>query len=317
MNDAAPAIRPIDLTGIDAAHPEGETTAHRVGVAAAETAAGVTGVHHLGGTAARALDAASRAIRGTSTGPGVTVSEEAGDTVIDIDLVVEYPTPVQDVVDETREQVARAARQIAAGSVRVNIRETDVHGPFDDEQSPAGAALERAKDAGSDALEKTKAAGSEGLEKAKGAGSEASDRARDAGDRIQDASADAAARAQDAGSRAADAAKEIGAEAADRAKAAGAVLADSAKADVEETRDAAEERDERAAADSADDAADFDTYATHAGPAPEVTVVVDGHGDGTTRVEVDGPATVEVQGDRVEVDGAAVPRDDAEAADRS
>ncbi len=317
MNDAAPAIRPIDLTGIDAAHPEGETTAHRVGVAAAETAAGVTGVHHLGGTAARALDAASRAIRGTSTGPGVTVSEEAGDTVIDIDLVVEYPTPVQDVVDETREQVARAARQIAAGAVRVNIRVTDVHGPFDDEQSPAGAALERAKDAGSDALEKTKAAGSEGLEKAKAAGSEAADRAREAGDRIQDASADAAARAQDAGSRAADAAKEIGAEAADRAKAAGAVLADSAKADVEETRDAAEERDERAAADSADDAADFDTYATHAGPAPEVTVVVDGHGDGTTRVEVDGPATVEVQGDRVEVDGAAVPRDDAEAADRS
>nr|WP_216832541.1 Asp23/Gls24 family envelope stress response protein [Clavibacter michiganensis] len=305
------------MTGIDAAHPEGETTAHRVGVAAAETAAGVTGVHHLGGTAARALDAASRAIRGTSTGPGVTVSEEAGDTVIDIDLVVEYPTPVQDVVDETREQVARAARQIAAGSVRVNIRVTDVHGPFDDEQSPAGAALERAKDAGSDALEKTKAAGSEGLEKAKAAGSEAADRAREAGDRIQDASADAAARAQDAGSRAADAAKEIGAEAADRAKAAGAVLADSAKADVEETRDAAEERDERAAADSADDAADFDTYATHAGSAPEVTVVVDGHGDGTTRVEVDGPATVEVQGDRVEVDGAAVPRDDAEAADRS
>ncbi|RIJ55668.1 Asp23/Gls24 family envelope stress response protein, partial [Clavibacter phaseoli] len=57
MNDAAPAIRPIDLTGIDAAHPEGETAAHRIGVAAAETAAGVTGVHHLGGSAARALDA--------------------------------------------------------------------------------------------------------------------------------------------------------------------------------------------------------------------------------------------------------------------
>jgi uncharacterized alkaline shock family protein YloU len=348
VNDAAPAIRPIDLNGIDAAHPEGETTAHRVGVAAAETAAGVTGVHHLGGTAARALDAASRAIRGTSTGPGVTVSEEAGGTVIDIDLVVEYPTPVQDVVDETREQVARAARQIAPGAVRVNIRVTDVHGPFDDEQSPAGAALERAKDAGSDALEKAKdagsdalekakdagsdaldkakaagseglekakAAGSEGLEKAKAAGSEAADRAREAGDRIQDASADAAARAQDAGSRAADAAKGIGAEAADRAKAAGAVLADSAKADVEETREAAEERDADDA--SADDAADFDTYAAPTGPAPEVTVVVDGHGDGTTRVEVDGPATVEVQGDRVEVDGAAAPRDDDEAADRS
>ncbi|MBF4622925.1 Asp23/Gls24 family envelope stress response protein [Clavibacter sp. VKM Ac-2872] len=303
MNDAAPAIRPIDLTGIDAAHPEGETAAQRIGVAAAETAAGVTGVHHLGGTAARALDAASRAIRGTSTGPGVTVSEEVGGTVIDIDLVVEYPTPVQDVVDETREQVARAARQIASGDVRVNIRVTDVHGPFDDEQSPAGAALERAKDAGSDALDKAKAAGSEGLEKAKAAGSVAADRARDAGDRIQDASADAASRAQDAGSRAADAAKEIGSEVADRAKAAGAVLADSAKADVEETQEAAQERH---AAD-----ADFDTYAEQAGSAPEVTVIVEGDGDGATRVEVDGPATVEVQGDRVEVDGTATTRDTA------
>ncbi|AJW78024.1 Asp23/Gls24 family envelope stress response protein [Clavibacter michiganensis] len=309
MNDAAPAIRPIDLTGIDPAHPEGETAAHRIGVAAAETAAGVTGVHHLGGTTARALDAASRAIRGTSTGPGVTVSEEAGGTVIDIDLVVEYPTPVQDVVDETREQVARAARQIAPGAVRVNIRVTDVHGPFDDEQSPAGAALEKAKDAGSDALEKAKAAGSEGLDRAKAAGAEAADRARDAGDRIQDASADAAARAQDAGSRAADTAKEIGSEVADRARAAGAVLADSAKADIEETRDAAEERH--------DDAADFDTYAAPHGSAPEVTVIVDGHGDGATRVEVDGPATVEVQGDRVEVDGSATTRTDDEGTDRS
>jgi uncharacterized alkaline shock family protein YloU len=321
VNDAAPAIRPIDLTGIDAAHPEGETAAHRIGVAAAETAAGVTGVHHLGGSAARALDAASRAIRGTSTGPGVTVSEEAGGTVIDIDLVVEYPTPVQDVVDETREQVARAARQIAPGAVRVDIRVTDVHGPFDDEQSPAGAALEKAKDAGSDALAKAKdagsdalekatAAGSEGLDRAKAAGAEAADRARDAGDRIQEASADASARAQDAGSRAADTAKEIGSEVADRAKAAGAVLADSAKADVEETREAAEERAERA-----DDAADFDTSAEQpAGSAsPDVTVVVEGHGDGTTRVEVDGPATVEVQGDRVEVDGAASTRGDDEA----
>lgn len=300
MNDAAPAIRPIDLTGIDAAHPEGETAAHRIGVAAAETAAGVTGVHHLGGTAARALDAASRAIRGTSTGPGVTVSEEAGGTVIDIDLVVEYPTPVQDVVDETREQVARAARQIAPGAVRVDIRVTDVHGPFDDEQSPAGAALEKAKDAGSDALEKAKAAGSEGLDRAKAAGAEAADRARDAGDRIQDASADAASRAQDAGSRAADTAREIGSEVADRAKAAGAVLADSAKADVEETQEKAQERH--------DADADFDTYAEPTGSGPEVTVIVDGHGDGATRVEVDGPATVEVQGDRVEVDG----RDDAD-----
>lgn len=332
MNDAAPAIRPIDLTGVAAAHPEGETAAQRIGVAAAETAAGVTGVHHLGGSAARALDAASRAIRGTSTGPGVTVSEESGGVVIDIDLVVEYPAPVQDVVDRTREQVAHAARQIAPGAVRVNIRVTDVHGPFDDEQSPAGAALERAKgagadalgkakDAGSDALDKAKsagsdaaakakAAGSDAAAKAKAAGSDAADRVREGSDEAADRGRDAADRAQDAAARAADTAKEVGSEAADRAKAAGAVLADSAKADVEDTRQAAEERDADAsardrAAEEDSTAADFDTYADHDGAAdhdgtatPEVTVVVDERADGTTRIEVDGPAAVEVQGDR-------------------
>jgi len=321
VNDAAPAIRPIDLTGVAAAHPEGETAAQRIGVAAAETAAGVTGVHHLGGSAARALDAASRAIRGTSTGPGVTVSEESGGVVIDIDLVVEYPAPVQDVVDRTREQVAQAARQIAPGAVRVNIRVTDVHGPFDDEQSPAGAALERAKgvgadalgkakDAGSNALDKAKAAGSDAAAKAKAAGSDAAARVREGSAEAADRSRDAADRAQDAAARAADTAKEVGSEVADRAKAAGAVLADSAKADVEDTRQAAEERDADASArepsvDEDSTAADFDTYADHDGAAdhdgtaaPEVTVVVDERADGTTRIEVDGPAAVEVQGDR-------------------
>lgn len=321
MNDAAPAIRPIDLTGVAAAHPEGETAAQRIGVAAAETAAGVTGVHHLGGSAARALDAASRAIRGTSTGPGVTVSEESGGVVIDIDLVVEYPAPVQDVVDRTREQVAHAARQIAPGAVRVNIRVTDVHGPFDDELSPAGAALERAKgagadalgkakDAGSDALDKAKSAGSDAAAKAKAAGSDAADRVREGSAEAADRSRDAADRAQDAAARAADTAKEVGSEVADRAKAAGAVLADSAKADVEDTRQAAEERDADASArepsvEEDSTAADFDTYADHDGAAdhdgtaaPEVTVVVDERADGTTRIEVDGPAAVEVQGDR-------------------
>jgi uncharacterized alkaline shock family protein YloU len=279
VNDAAPAIRPVDLSGIDAAHPEGETTAHRIGVAAAETAAGVTGVHRLGGAAARALDAASRAIRGTSTGPGVTVSEEDGRTVIDLDLVVEYPAPVKDVVDEIREQVARAARQIAPGPVRVDIRVTDVHGPFDDAPAPAAAALERAEDAGSELRETARDAGSQLREEAEGAGSEAVDRAR----------------------------------------AVGAVLVDSARADAEETRDAAAERAE---AGAAAEAADFDTYGDASGEpdasvpdasAPEVTVIVEGHGGQPTRIEVDGPATVEVQGERVAVDGDAVATPDAPA----
>jgi uncharacterized alkaline shock family protein YloU len=127
-----PQPRPIDLSGIDPQHGDGESRDHLLGTTAAETAAGVTGVHHLGGIAARTLDRARRQVLGESSGPGVTVSHDDDDaTVIDLDIVVEYPAAIAEVVAETRAQVTHAARQLADGPVRINVTVTDVHGPFD------------------------------------------------------------------------------------------------------------------------------------------------------------------------------------------
>ncbi|AMM19356.1 hypothetical protein AX769_03430 [Frondihabitans sp. PAMC 28766] len=126
-----PQPAPVDLTGIDPHHTEKETPEHLISTTVAETALGVTGVHHLGGTVARTLDRARRQVLGTSSAPGVTVATEDGATVIDLDLVAEYPCPIGNVVENLRTQVSHAARQLVDGPITVNITVADVHGPFD------------------------------------------------------------------------------------------------------------------------------------------------------------------------------------------
>jgi uncharacterized alkaline shock family protein YloU len=137
MNDALtgdarhPQPVPVDLEGIDTTHPDPESLEHLLSITVAETAAGVTGVHHLGRLASRALDAANRRILGGSTAPGVAVSRADGITVVDLDLVVEYPHTITDVLETVRMQVTRAAAQLVTGPVEVNVNVTDVHGPAD------------------------------------------------------------------------------------------------------------------------------------------------------------------------------------------
>lgn len=137
MNDALtgdaphPQPVPVDLEGIETTHPDPETREHLLSITVAETTAGVTGVRHLGGLASRTLDRANRRILGSSTAPGVTVSRVDGRTVIDLDLVVEYPHPIREVLETVRTQVTRAAAQLASEPVEVNVNVTDVHGPFD------------------------------------------------------------------------------------------------------------------------------------------------------------------------------------------
>lgn len=126
-----PQPTPIDLTTVDPTHPDHESADHLLGTAVAETALAVTGVHHLGGVAARTLDRAARAVLGSSTTPGVTVSRDAGTATVDLDLVVSYPHPVGDVADSVRRQVKHAAAQLVGDRVVVNVNVTDVHGPFD------------------------------------------------------------------------------------------------------------------------------------------------------------------------------------------
>nr|WP_237399550.1 Asp23/Gls24 family envelope stress response protein [Rathayibacter iranicus] len=115
-------------------------TESRVAVAAAASAERVPGVHHLGGAMAREFDRAARHVLGTSTRPGVTVAATADDITVDIDLVVEYPHPVRDVLDAVREQVQRVAEPVAGTCVIVNVAATDIHGPFDTVESARDSA---------------------------------------------------------------------------------------------------------------------------------------------------------------------------------
>ncbi|MCM6762796.1 Asp23/Gls24 family envelope stress response protein [Rathayibacter sp. ZW T2_19] len=213
--------RPIDLGAIDTAHPDPETPGDLLATTVAETALGTTGVHHLGGPVARGLDRAARAVLGTSTIPGVTISEDEGRTIIDLDLVVEYPHTVNEVMEEARTQVLRAAAQVHASPVAVNITVTDLHGPFDP--------IEPEPVAEGDSL----------VERAGGLADEAGARLSEAGDRITGATGAAVEKASDAldaaGERTADALDAAADEADRRARERERSVAD-AEADAEEPR---------------------------------------------------------------------------------
>ncbi|PPH41905.1 Asp23/Gls24 family protein [Rathayibacter sp. AY1E4] len=169
---------------------EPESTESRVATAAGESAQRVSGVHHLGGAVARGLDRASRRVLGTSTVPGVTVSKADGVTTVDIDLVVEYPHPVREVLDAVRDQVQRVAEPVAGGHVVVNVEATDVHGPFDPIEKPEEdkePLVDTAKRAASDARDSAKEAAGNARDAVSGAVDSARGRLADAADDAADA----------------------------------------------------------------------------------------------------------------------------------
>lgn len=207
-----------DLRAIDGAHPEGESIERLLATTAAETTAGVTGVHHLGGTAARSLDRATRAVLGTTTSPGVTITRIDGALVLDLDLVSEYPRPVQEVIHDVREQVGRAAAQLTRENVVVNVNVTDVHGPFDPIEVPdseredgpslvekAGDAVDSAREKGAAALDSAREKGGAALDSARERAADALD---DADERLDEAADRAAAERAEAEERAAERAEE-------------------------------------------------------------------------------------------------------------
>ena len=99
------------------------------GIAARE----VSGVHALGGGAARAIGAIRSAIGGESHSQGVRVEVGEHQVAADVVLVAEYPVPLQDVADGVRQAVIRAVEQIVGLEVtEVNVTIADVHIPGDD-----------------------------------------------------------------------------------------------------------------------------------------------------------------------------------------
>jgi len=234
--------------------PDDASTVTIVARTAAETALGVPGVHHLGGIAARAADQLRKQLGRSAGAAGVQVDEDDGALGVQVSIVVSYPEPVLHVADEVRKQVTAATRQLSELPTSVDVRVLDVHGPFDDEQSPLGRATEAATDAVEQAAETT------------------GDAVKQAAETTADATKRAAAATADVTKRAADATTDASKRAADATAETTKRVVESAADTTEDVRDAAAESLARAseqAADAASDAADAaeDAAAAAAGSA--------------------------------------------------
>lgn len=245
-----PAATPVDLGGIDSTRREGETVLDRVGIAVAETAAGVTGVHHLGGDVARSLGRASRAVLGKSNTAGVSVAEIEGEIIVDLDIVVQYPHKVTEVAEEARKQVVKAAAPLTTLPVVVNVTVADVFGPGDrDRVAEADEAITEAvnktKNAASEAAARTRDAAGRAVEATKQTASDVADRSREIAADVQERSRDAAADIREGAAKAVDAARDGAARAADSTREGAARAADAIDEGVARARDAAADATER------------------------------------------------------------------------
>jgi len=102
----------------------------------------VSGVHALGGGAARTIGALRERIPGAQQSSGQGVSVEVGEkqAAIDLDLVTEYGAPIADVARSVRRNVISSVEGMTGLEVtEVNISVNDIHLPTDDEgqQEPA------------------------------------------------------------------------------------------------------------------------------------------------------------------------------------
>lgn len=129
--DRAPSgSRPAGASGASA----GRTTIAEgvvskiAGIAARE----VAGVYALGGGGARALGAIRDAMNATDLTQGVKVEVGETQAAADITIVVEYPSPIQDVAENVRAAVTDAiTRLVGLEVVEVNVDVNDVHLPDD------------------------------------------------------------------------------------------------------------------------------------------------------------------------------------------
>ncbi|GAA3557437.1 Asp23/Gls24 family envelope stress response protein [Amycolatopsis ultiminotia] len=96
----------------------------------------VTGVHDLGGGAARTLGALRERIPGASASAGQGVTVEVGEkqAAIDLQIVVEYGVPIAELARQVRRTVIGSIEQMTGLEVvEVNINVGDVHLPSEEE----------------------------------------------------------------------------------------------------------------------------------------------------------------------------------------
>jgi uncharacterized alkaline shock family protein YloU len=100
----------------------------------------VSGVHDLGGGAARAFGALRDRIPGASASAGQGVSVEVGEkqAAVDLQILVEYGVAIADLARSVRRNVVTSIEQMTGLQVvEVNINVSDVHLPGDEEPAPS------------------------------------------------------------------------------------------------------------------------------------------------------------------------------------
>jgi uncharacterized alkaline shock family protein YloU len=100
----------------------------------------VSGVHDLGGGAARAFGALRDRIPGASASTGQGVSVEVGEkqAAVDLQILVEYGVAIADLARSVRRNVVTSIEQMTGLQVvEVNITVSDVHLPGDEEPAPS------------------------------------------------------------------------------------------------------------------------------------------------------------------------------------
>lgn len=103
----------------------------------------IGGVHAMGGGTARAVgavrDAVSKKTETGSVSRGVAVEVGERQAAVDIDLVVEYGTAIQDLAGAVRRNVNTAVERMTGLEVtEINIHVDDIHLPDDGDEDSEG-----------------------------------------------------------------------------------------------------------------------------------------------------------------------------------
>jgi len=104
----------------------------------------ISGVHKLGGAAARAFGAVRERIPGARPSIGQGVSVEVGErqAAVDLSLIVEYGVEIGELTKAIRRNVINSIERMTSLEVtEVNIAVDDIHLP-DDDNEPAEARVE-------------------------------------------------------------------------------------------------------------------------------------------------------------------------------
>ncbi|RRD49069.1 Asp23/Gls24 family envelope stress response protein [Arachnia propionica] len=118
---------------------ENSVVAKVAGIAARET----RGVHALGGGVARALGAIREAVASADQTQGISVEVGERQVAVDVVIVAEYPSPLQEVADGVRSNIIDAIENIVGMEVtEVNVTVNDVHLPSDDQNDESEARVQ-------------------------------------------------------------------------------------------------------------------------------------------------------------------------------